>query len=161
MRKSLAYEKYTLYLPSIRLSWRGVYALNHSLISVHRILSRKIYKGEIEQKWPGPEAIFDWDMWMRTDDIIKGRECIIPDISRTYHFGSKGMNVGSFMQAIYFKKHALNKVPDVKLDVSIMDKENYEKEIKRRIRYEQRLMMLIDDEDIITDHCGDVDHDDN
>ena len=65
----------------------------------------------------------------------KNRECVIPDISRTYHFGSKGLNVGSFMQNIYFKRHALNNVTDVKLDLDVdkIYKENYEKEILRLI----------------------------
>ena len=64
----------------------------------------------------------------------KGRECIIPDISRTYHFGAKGLNVGGFMQTIYFQKHALNKVPNVKMDAEKMYKDNYEKEITRLLR---------------------------
>ena len=59
-------------------------------------------------------------MWMRMEGNKKGRECIIPDISRTYHFGAKGLNVGSFMQQIYFKKHSLNKERNVKLDVNKM-----------------------------------------
>ncbi|XP_020913620.2 protein O-linked-mannose beta-1,2-N-acetylglucosaminyltransferase 1 isoform X3 [Exaiptasia diaphana] len=98
------------------------------------VVSRKIYKGELEKKWPGPDVIFDWDMWLRAVENIKNRECIIPDISRTYHFGAKGMNVASAMQESYFKSHALNIVPNVKLDTSMMYKENYEKEIKRLIR---------------------------
>ena len=69
------------------------------------------------------------------DGNKKGRECIIPDISRTYHFGAKGLNVGSFMQQIYFKKHSLNKERNVKLDANKMYKDSYEKEMLRLIRY--------------------------
>ena len=72
---------------------------------------------------------------MRMEGNKKGRECIIPDISRTYHFGAKGLNVGSFMQQIYFKKHSLNKERNVKLDVNKMYKDSYEKEMLRLIRY--------------------------
>ena len=72
-------------------------------------------------------------MWMRLSGNTKNRECVIPDISRTYHFGSKGLDVGSSMQNIFFKRHALNNVTDVKLDVDKMYKENYEKEILRLI----------------------------
>jgi beta-1,2-N-acetylglucosaminyltransferase len=98
-----------------------------------RVLSRKIYKGELEKKWPGPHVLFDWDIWTRDEKQLKGRECIIPDISRTYHFGAKGLNVGMYFQESYFKKHAFNTKPNVKLDVDIMYKENYEKEIHRLI----------------------------
>ena len=52
--------------------------------------------------------MWDWDMWMRLNDIRKGRECIVPDVSRTYHFGSSGLNMNSYFQDVYFKKHAFN-----------------------------------------------------
>ena len=73
-------------------------------------------------------------MWMRTPNQRKGRECIIPDISRTYHFGAKGLNVGPAMNDAYFKRHAINKVPNVKIDAHLMYKDNYEKEINRLLR---------------------------
>ena len=73
-------------------------------------------------------------MWMRTDENRKDRECIIPDISRTYHFGASGLNMNPFMQDIYFSSHALNTKPSVKLNVDVMYKDNYEKELKRLLR---------------------------
>ena len=54
-------------------------------------------------------------MWMRINDIRKGRECIIPDISRTYHFGASGVNMNPYFQDHYFKKHTLNRVTEVEL----------------------------------------------
>lgn len=59
--------------------------------------------------------MWDWDMWMRLPDIRKGRECIIPDVSRTYHFGSSGLNMNSFFQDSYFKKHSMNTLSYVEL----------------------------------------------
>ena len=56
--------------------------------------------GSVLQQW-------DWDMWMRTNFIRKDRECIIPDISRTFHFGSKGLNMNPYFQDLYFKKHSI------------------------------------------------------
>ena len=99
-----------------------------------RVLSRKLYKGELEAKWPAPDVFWDWDMWMRTPNQRKDRECIIPDISRTYHFGAKGLNVGPAMNDAYFKRHAINTVPNVKIDADLMYKDNYEKEINRLLR---------------------------
>lgn len=98
------------------------------------VLSRRLFKDELEKKWPRPDQPHDWDMWMRMDFNKKGRECIIPDISRTFHFGAKGLNIGSFMQEIYFDTHALNTVKDVKFDIDLMYKDNYEKEMLRLIR---------------------------
>ncbi len=67
--------------------------------------------------------MWDWDMWMRLDEIRKGRECIVPDVSRTYHFGSSGLNMNSYFQDVYFKKHAFNTDRDVEL--TDLDRYNY------------------------------------
>ena len=99
-----------------------------------RVLSRKLFKNELEEKWPKPHEIVDWDMWTRMPSNRKERECIIPDISRTYHFGGKGINVGGLMQALYFENHAINQEAHVKMDPDKMYKENYEKEIHHLLR---------------------------
>ena len=54
-------------------------------------------------------------MWMRTPGVRKGRECIIPDISRTFHFGLSGLNMNPYFHDKYFKKHSLLTTPNVKL----------------------------------------------
>ena len=68
-----------------------------------RVLSRRLFKDELEKKWPGPDQPHDWDMWMRMDFNKKGRECIIPDISRTFHFGAKGLNIWKFYARNLFR----------------------------------------------------------
>ena len=92
-----------------------------------RLLKRQLFKEELEPNWPSPDKLWDWDMWMRLDVIRKGRECIIPDVSRTYHFGASGLNMNPYFQEHYFKKHTLNKVPNVQLrDADSLRKEKYE-----------------------------------
>ncbi|KAF8795092.1 Protein O-linked-mannose like protein [Argiope bruennichi] len=99
------------------------------------ILKRSLYKEELEPRWPTPEKLWDWDMWMRLPDVRKGRECIVPDVSRTYHFGSSGLNMNSFFQDIYFKKHAFNTQPHVELkDLDSVKKDNYEEVIHDLLR---------------------------
>ena len=71
---------------------------------------------------------------MRQDHIRKGRECIIPEVSRTFHFGSRGLNVNNVYQQLYFSTRVLNNVTGVKFDVEKMKKDNYEKELERIIR---------------------------
>ena len=91
------------------------------------MLKRRMYEDELEPKWPTPDKLWDWDMWMRLPQIRRGRECIIPDVSRTYHFGATGLNMNTFFQDAYFAKHTLNTQPDVQLkDVTSLRKENYE-----------------------------------
>lgn len=54
-------------------------------------------------------------MWMRLKDVRKDRECVIPDVSRTFHFGSSGINMNSYFQDVYFNKHSFNTEEDVEL----------------------------------------------
>lgn len=97
------------------------------------MLPRKIYKNELEPDWPSPDKMWDWDIWVRVQKL-KERECIIPDISRTFHFGAKGINMNPFFQELYFDNHAFNKEPNVKINADLMYKENYEEEINRLVR---------------------------
>lgn len=46
-------------------------------------------------------------MWMRSSKVQRGRQCIVPEVSRTYHFGSsRAINVHPYFQRIYFGHHA-------------------------------------------------------
>jgi len=99
------------------------------------ILKRSLYKEELEPKWPTPDKMWDWDMWMRLDEIRKGRECIVPDVSRSYHFGSSGLNMNSYFQDVYFKKHAFNTDNDVELkDIDSLKRPAYEEQVHSMIR---------------------------
>ncbi|CAI8010201.1 Protein O-linked-mannose beta-1,2-N-acetylglucosaminyltransferase 1, partial [Geodia barretti] len=99
------------------------------------MLKRSLYKNELEPNWPSPDKLWDWDMWMRLDVIRKGRECIVPDVSRTYHFGASGLNMNPYFQEHYFKKHTLNTIPDVILrDVDSLTRDNYELVIHNLLR---------------------------
>lgn len=99
------------------------------------LLSRKLFKTELEPNWPGPDKLWDWDLWMRLPDRRKNRECIIPDVSRTFHFGSSGLNMNSYFHQVYFNEHKLNDLPDVELkNVDLLTKDNYEKLMHTLVR---------------------------
>ena len=89
----------------------------------------------MEPKWPGNQTYCHWDIWLRKNENRKGRECIIPDISRTYHFGAKGSNTNNMIQNIYYKDRRINVKTSQKFDIETMKKENYEKELEKIIRY--------------------------
>ncbi|KAK6484506.1 protein O-linked-mannose beta-1,2-N-acetylglucosaminyltransferase 1-like [Huso huso] len=96
------------------------------------VLKKSLYKDELEPKWPTPEKLWDWDMWMRMPEQRKDRECIIPDVSRSYHFGIIGLNMNGYFHEVYFKKHKLNTVPNVQFKkVDGLKKDAYETEIQR------------------------------
>uniref|UniRef100_A0A4W2FLA6 Protein O-linked-mannose beta-1,2-N-acetylglucosaminyltransferase n=1 Tax=Bos indicus x Bos taurus TaxID=30522 RepID=A0A4W2FLA6_BOBOX len=96
------------------------------------VLRKSLYKEELEPKWPTPEKLWDWDMWMRMPEQRRGRECIIPDVSRSYHFGIVGLNMNGYFHEAYFKKHKFNTVPGVQLrNVDSLKKDAYEVEVHR------------------------------
>ncbi|KAG7232295.1 hypothetical protein INR49_009062 [Caranx melampygus] len=83
----------------------------------------------------GVPQLWDWDMWMRMPEQRKGRECIIPDVSRSYHFGIIGLNMNGYFHEVYFKKHKFNTVPNVQLkNVDSLKKEAYEVEIQNLLK---------------------------
>lgn len=99
------------------------------------MLSRKLFTQELEPQWPGPDKRWDWDMWMRLERVRRGRECIVPDISRTFHFGSNGLNVNSALHERYFRRHAINRLPMVRLtDVSSLQQKPYEELLHKLLR---------------------------
>lgn len=51
---------------------------------------------EVRERW----AKAYWDEFMRRPDVRKGRQCIRPEVSRTFTFGEKGTSAGQF-----FKTH--------------------------------------------------------
>ena len=71
---------------------------------------------------------------MRSPEIRRERECVIPDLSRTYHFGTRGVSVDPYFQDLYFFNRTLNTHPGIRFDVDKVTKENYEKEIKKLLR---------------------------
>ncbi|XP_057375549.1 protein O-linked-mannose beta-1,2-N-acetylglucosaminyltransferase 1-like [Daphnia carinata] len=98
------------------------------------MLSRKLFKEELEPAWPTQDKMWDWDMWMRKPSVRRDRECVIPDVPRTYHFGASGLNMNSFFQDTYFRKRALNNLADVQLhDIENMKAINYERVIETAV----------------------------
>ncbi|XP_051563226.1 protein O-linked-mannose beta-1,2-N-acetylglucosaminyltransferase 1-like [Myxocyprinus asiaticus] len=99
------------------------------------VLKKSLYKDELEPKWPTPEKLWDWDMWMRMPEQRKGRECVIPDVSRSYHFGIIGLNMNGYFHEVYFKKHKFNTIPNVQMkNVDSLNKDAYEIEIQNLLR---------------------------
>ena len=99
------------------------------------LLSRKLFEEELKPNWPGPEKLWDWDMWLRSPAVRKDRECIVPDVSRTFHFGTNGINMNSYFHQLYFSKHKINLLPNVELkDLDSLTKVNYEKTMHLLVR---------------------------
>ena len=76
---------------------------------------------------PSTAELGTGDMWFRTEEVSLYRECVVPDVSRTYHFAYLGGHVYSYLQYQYFSDKSLNTEPDVELhNVSrLVDKIDY------------------------------------
>lgn len=83
---------------------------------------------ELEPKWPRCCTGWSWDLWMREDAQRKGRECLMPDVPRTFHFGRYGLNVNNdYFYNRYFKPHRLNSDANAQLqDLHRMAPDAYE-----------------------------------
>lgn len=57
----------------------------------------------------------DWDIWLRVDINAAQRECVVPEVSRVFHFGLTGAHVrGAFTQA-HFAGHLATVRPNIVL----------------------------------------------
>eukprot|EP00494_Astrolonche_serrata_P025944 UN26205 len=60
------------------------------------VINKDIWN-ELKDVWPHDA----WDYWMRLDDVMDGRDCIAPEISRNRNIGKKGSTVNQQ----WFVKH--------------------------------------------------------
>ncbi|XP_045133320.1 protein O-linked-mannose beta-1,2-N-acetylglucosaminyltransferase 1-like [Portunus trituberculatus] len=78
------------------------------------LLSRKVYQ-DVITKWPTHDKFADWDMWMRLPEVQQGRECLVPEVSRTFHFGAKGAHLTDYFQANFYAHTSFNTLNHVTL----------------------------------------------
>jgi len=71
------------------------------------MMTRDFWKDELQSRW-APDGY--WDDWLRDPKQRKGRQVIRPEVSRTYHFGSKGGTSGNQFGSI-LERVKLNERP--------------------------------------------------
>lgn len=104
------------------------------------LLSRALWKDELEPNWPREH----WDHWMRSETKFKtsrGRECLIPQVPRTYHHGDTGTFMIAQTHEKYFSRIAHNIDPDVGWPAAelrglrrSLSSAGYEAELRERLR---------------------------
>lgn len=102
---------------------------------------------ELRDKWP-INAATGWDHWLRLSVNSKGRECIVPEISRTKHCDSKnGVNVqngGRFkdysLSSLMPPRSRSHKIKQSSYgDVSVLLNSIYEPYFQDLVEYAQRI----------------------
>jgi len=60
------------------------------------MMDRRLWEEQLRDSWP--DAF--WDDWMRLNETRRGRQCVRPELCRTYNFGRRGTSGAGF-----FDKH--------------------------------------------------------
>jgi len=103
------------------------------------LLTRKLYEEELRKKWPTEH----WDHWMRSETVhrtSKGRECLFPEVSRTFHNGARGTFMNPVLHSQFFAKIAYSTDPDITWPRSeweplktALSKEAYERRLREAL----------------------------
>nr|XP_045582810.1 protein O-linked-mannose beta-1,2-N-acetylglucosaminyltransferase 1-like isoform X2 [Procambarus clarkii] len=54
------------------------------------------------RRWPSHNEDHDWDIWVRHPGVLGGRECVVPDVSRTFHIGLMGSHAAGLLHTAFF-----------------------------------------------------------
>jgi alpha-1,3-mannosyl-glycoprotein beta-1,2-N-acetylglucosaminyltransferase len=100
------------------------------------MMTRSLWKNELESKWP----LDYWDDWLREPAQRHGRQVVRPEISRTYHFGSRGgASHNQFGTILDRVKLNHQNVDWSKEDLSYLKADAYDKEYGNLIQGSKRV----------------------
>jgi len=99
----------------------------------------KPFWDEISVKWPRAY----WDDWIRLPEQRQDRDCIHPEISRTYTFGEHGSSQGQFFGQ-FLRSIKLNTavVDWENVDISYLEKDNWDPFFDRMISVASRNVIV-------------------
>eukprot|EP00927_Polykrikos_kofoidii_P072523 TRINITY_DN68627_c0_g1_i1.p1 TRINITY_DN68627_c0_g1~~TRINITY_DN68627_c0_g1_i1.p1 ORF type:complete len:772 (-),score=77.23 TRINITY_DN68627_c0_g1_i1:49-2364(-) len=89
--------------------------------------------------WWADAPTMGWDYWMRVAFKRAGKECIIPEVSRTHHISTTGSSVNTAKQVSFFDQMVFADVPSICTvtepcrqfgDVSYLTSERYENALR-------------------------------
>ena len=65
----------------------------YKLLTLTFNMTRRLWEEELREKW---RSIAYWDDWLREPVQRKGRQVLVPEVCRTFHFGTVGTSNGQF-----------------------------------------------------------------
>lgn len=101
--------------------------------------------------WWTQSPTMGWDYWMRVAFRRAGKECIIPEVSRTRHIAEQGSSVSNAKMVEYFKQMTFSEIPTTCEvqgpchqfgDVSYLIKDRYEATLRATITQAPRVTEL-------------------
>ncbi|KAK4287117.1 hypothetical protein Pmani_039808 [Petrolisthes manimaculis] len=125
-------------------AWNDVGALHsaHHPYSLRRVethagygwMITKLLFEEIYDQWPSPNETHDWDVWLRSSAVRGSRECVVPDVSRTFHYGVSGEHIQGVLTHAHFTAHVITATPAIRLqNVHRMMQSEYEEDLYKTL----------------------------
>jgi len=73
------------------------------------LFHKSFWLNKMENEWPMWLArIWGYDHWVRYESkILRGLDCLLPEVSRTHHIATHGMHVDTNAQAFYYDRMVL------------------------------------------------------
>nr|XP_027215165.1 protein O-linked-mannose beta-1,2-N-acetylglucosaminyltransferase 1-like [Penaeus vannamei] len=104
-------------------------AVKYSLIETPYSFVSQVKRSFAEEMVSSLSAIdeeYDWDV-VTYHYLRRGRECIIPEVSRSFHFAHEGSHISQLSVRRYFSNKNLNKDPEALVEgVDLLHQDKYE-----------------------------------
>ncbi|XP_045610253.2 protein O-linked-mannose beta-1,2-N-acetylglucosaminyltransferase 1 [Procambarus clarkii] len=101
----------------------------HSLPAYGWMVKRSFLR-ETLPKWPPVSVTTDWDYWMGCGLVRRGRELVIPEVSRTTHAGLSGTHFSGQLAKRRFSNKPLSHDPNTLVNLTSVDRKVYERELR-------------------------------
>lgn len=96
-------------------------------------MRKDLWTSELSSKWPSNPTT-GWDHWMRVDEQAKGRDCIVPELSRNHNIGAQGATVSQRDFEERLGKISFSKSADTDFgDLSYLNLQTYEANMRAQL----------------------------
>ncbi|XP_018025964.2 protein O-linked-mannose beta-1,2-N-acetylglucosaminyltransferase 1 [Hyalella azteca] len=93
-------------------------------------MMKRSYFEAVVQEWKNITGDHDWDIWMRSPHLRAERECVVPSVSRSFHYGIVGAHVNGVLTLAHFTGHLMSAArTHVHLKTEVLLQSNYERHI--------------------------------
>ena len=113
------------------------------------MIHRSVWMNAWRLEWPhGMIGAWDaFDHWLRDDASTRGRDCIVPEVSRTHHIAISGSHTGSGSQKNWYSKMLLAsgnaKIAEVEAGLVAGNMNEYEARLRRE-RIDTSVLVRLD-----------------
>ncbi|RXG52349.1 Protein O-linked-mannose beta-1,2-N-acetylglucosaminyltransferase 1 [Armadillidium vulgare] len=93
------------------------------------MITREFFE-EVYNVWFESNKNFDWDIWFRGPTVRATRECLVPEISRSFHLGESGVHIRGQMTLAHMMGHLSTGKKDITIEnIDRLTQKEYEEDI--------------------------------